>query len=110
MTKQIIPLKPELALKEEQLSHYQKKAAGWKGTTIKNKKIAAARFHATGEESSISSSDMKKYECGSILGDLHNGGKLFLQTLIHLMGTLLLMSVYFSKLFKEIIKCLRLKF
>ena len=64
-------------MKEEQLSHYQKKAAGWKGTTIKNKKIAAARFHATGEESSISSSDMKNYEGGSIFGDLHNGGKLF---------------------------------
>ena len=69
--------KAELALQEEQLSHYQKKAAAWKGATIKNKKIAAAHSHAAGEESFISSSDMKRYEGWSIFGDLHNGGKLF---------------------------------
>ena len=37
LKEQIRFLKQELALKEEQLSHYQKKAAAWKGVTIKNK-------------------------------------------------------------------------
>ena len=68
-------LKQELALKEEQLSSYQKKAAAWKGVTIINKKIAAARSHGAGEEFSISYSDMKRFEGGSIFEGLHNGGK-----------------------------------
>ena len=75
LKEQIQLLKQELALKEEQLSHYQRKAAAWKGVTIKNKKIGTARSHAAGEKSSISYSDMKKYENGSIFEGLHNGGK-----------------------------------
>ena len=74
LREQIRLLKEELACKDEQLSHYQKKAAAWKGVTIKNKN-AAARSHAAGEESSISCSDLKKYEGGSIFEGLHNGGK-----------------------------------
>ena len=71
---QIRLLKEELACKDEQLSHYQNKAAAWKGVTIKNKN-AAACSHPSREESSISSSDLKKYEGGSICEALHNGGK-----------------------------------
>ena len=71
---QIRLLKEELAFKDEQLSHYQKKPGAWKGVTIKNKN-AAACSHAIREESSISSSDLKKYEGGSIFEALHNGGK-----------------------------------
>ena len=74
LREQIRLLKEELACKDEQLSHYQKKAAAWKGVTIKNKN-AAARSHAAGEESSISCSDLKKYEGGSIFEGLLNGGK-----------------------------------
>ena len=74
LREQIRLLKEELACKDEQLSHYQKKAAAWKGVTIKNKN-AVARSHAAGEESSISCSDLKKYEGGSIFEGLHNGGK-----------------------------------
>ena len=53
LREQIRLLKEELACKDEQLSHCQKKAAAEKGATIKNKN-AAARSHAAGEESSIS--------------------------------------------------------
>ena len=74
LREQIRLLKEELACKDEQLSHYQKKAAAWKGVTIKNKN-ATARSHAAGEEFSISCSDLKKYEGGSIFEGLHNGGK-----------------------------------
>ena len=74
LREQIRLLKEELACKDEKLSHYQKKAAAWKGVTIKNKN-AVARSHAAGEESSISCSDLKKYEGGSIFEGLHNGGK-----------------------------------
>ena len=74
LREQIRLLKEELACKDEQLSHYQKKAAAWKGVTIKNKN-AVARSHAAGEESSISCSDLKKYEGGSTFEGLHNGGK-----------------------------------
>ena len=42
LMEQIILLKEMLVLKEEQLSHYQNKAAAWKGATSKNKKIVAA--------------------------------------------------------------------
>ena len=38
---QIRLLKEEVACKDEQLSHYQNKAAAWKGVTIKNKNAAA---------------------------------------------------------------------
>ena len=72
---QVRLLKQELALKEEQLSSYQKNAVTWKGATIKNKKIVAARSHAAGEECSIPYSDMKKFEVGLIFEGLHNGGK-----------------------------------
>ena len=74
LREQIRLLKEELACKDEQLSHYQKKAAAWKGVTIKNKN-GAARSHAAGKESFISYSDLKKYEGGSIFEGLHNGGK-----------------------------------
>ena len=60
LREQIRLLKEELACKDEQLSHYQKKAAAWKGVTIKNKN-ATARSHAAGEESFISCSDLKNY-------------------------------------------------
>ena len=72
LREQIRLLKQELALKDEQLSHYQTKAAAWKGVIIKNKKKktkrknTAGRSHAVGKESSISYSDMKRYEDGPI--------------------------------------------
>ena len=74
LREQIRLLKEELACKDEQLSHYQKKAAAWKGVTIKNKNAAACP-HAAVVESSISCNDLKKYEGGSIFEGLHNGGK-----------------------------------
>ena len=69
------PIEGTEALKDEQLSHYQKKAAVWKGVTIKDKQIATARSDAAGEDSSSSCSDMKKYDGGSNLKGLHNEGK-----------------------------------
>ena len=74
LREQIRLLKEELACKDEKLSHYQKKAAAWKGVTIKNKNAAACP-HAAVVESSISCNDLKKYEGGSIFEGLHNGGK-----------------------------------
>ena len=69
------PIEGTEALKDEQLSHYQKKAAVWKGVTIKDKKVTAARSDAAGKDSSSSCSDMKKYDGGSNLKSLHNEGK-----------------------------------
>ena len=69
------PIEGTQPLKDEQLSHYQKKAAVWKGVTIKDKQIATARSDAAGKDSSSSCSEMKNYDSGSNLKGLHNEGK-----------------------------------
>ena len=112
----------------EQLSHYQKKAAAWKGVTTKNKNDAA-HSHATGEESSISCSDLKKYGAGLILRACIMEVSFLLQNLIRLVWTQRFLpatwttalhlpssfcfsyqAIHSPKLLKEISNCMRLRF
>ena len=69
------PMEETQPLKDEQLFHYQKKAAVCKGVTIKDKQIATACSDAAGKDSSSSCSEMKNYDSGSNLKGLHNEGK-----------------------------------
>ena len=60
-------LKQELALKEEQLFSLSKESCCMERCHDQKQKIATARSHAAGEESSISYSDMKGMRVGQFL-------------------------------------------
>ena len=75
LKEQNIQLKQDLQAKEEELTLYKRKAASWK--RVKKAKTAAAHAHATRKDFcySVSFSNLKRYEGGSIFQDFYNGVK-----------------------------------
>ena len=69
-------LKQDLQATEEELTLYKRKAASWKCVHVKKAKTAT-HAHATKEDSSdsVTFSDLKRYEDGSLFQGFHNGVK-----------------------------------
>ena len=69
-------LKQDLQVTEEELTLYKRKTASWKGVHVKKAKTAT-HAHATKEDSSdsVTFSDLKRCEGGSLFQGFHNGVK-----------------------------------